>query len=311
MDIAKYAGLFFLKSEYVYLPGLGNLEIKKTTTGYSSETGSTGPPIGEITFRPTIGVIDDAFANFVANNERVSLASAANAISDFGKRVKAAVIDGEKVEIPGIGEFYDNGGVVGFNIQPDFEYKPKAIPIFKNVSKTEEYKKEKDIKEIIQNTHFSQPTSEDEIELEKPKVNYAKLITLILLGIGVLVGIGFLISSLMTETNSTPVENQKSKDIDETTLLQKEEKADSIATAEAAMKNNSEVSIIVNEYSDTFKANARVSKLNSIPYNAKRIDTDSTIYVVVVMPNSEKGGQFLADSIKPILNPRYDVRVLN
>lgn len=315
MDIAKYAGLFFTRSEYVYLPGLGNLEIRKAPSTYSSEFGMISPSKAEILFKPTIGVIDDSFANFVANNERVSIASAANAISDFGKRVKAEISEGSRVEIPGIGHFYNNNGQVGFEVSPNYEYVPKSIPVFKNVSDSEEYRKEKGIKEIIENTTIKDLSGDDEIVLERVKINYPKLITLILIGLLVLGGIGYLVYYFINQENAEPkVEQTTAADLDVPSTPQTPQNADTQALKDTVkmttLGSAGEVPVIVNEYTQQSSADARVRKLSNIGYKVESVVKDSVYYVVVHLAASSQGDQFVADSIRPILNPRYDVRVL-
>lgn len=310
MDIAKYAGLFFNRSEYVYLPGLGNLEIKKSPSAYSSEFGTINPATAEIIFKPTIGVIDDSFANFVANNERVSIASAANAIADFAKHAKAEIFSGNTVEIPGIGRFINNDGKVGFEVSESFEYVPKSIPVFKNVSKTEPYQKEKGIHEIIENTPYRELSGDDEVEMEKVKINYGKLIALILTALIILGGIGYLIYSLATGSNSdNATEQTTGRDLDAPptapVVVDSARIKDSLANAGI-------VKIIVNEYTQISSAEARQKKLSSINYDAEVVNRGDSIYFVIVkFPISEKGAQFLADSIKPVLNPRFNVRLLD
>ncbi|MBX9448223.1 MAG: HU family DNA-binding protein [Taibaiella sp.] len=306
---------FFTRSEYVYLPGLGNLEIRKAPSTYSSEFGMISPSKAEILFKPTIGVIDDSFANFVANNERVSIASAANAISDFGKRVKAEIAEGSRVEIPGIGHFYNNNGQVGFEVSPNYEYVPKSIPVFKNVSDSEEYRKEKGIKEIIENTTIKDLSGDDEIVLERVKINYPKLITLILIGLLVLGGIGYLVYYFINQGNAEPkVEQTTAADLDVPPTPQAPQNADTQVIKDTvkmtALGSAGEVPVIVNEYTQQPSADARVRKLSNIGYKVESIVKDSVYYVVVHLAASSQGDQFVADSIRPILNPRYDVRVL-
>ena len=71
-----------------------------------------------------------------------------------------------------------------------------------------------------------------------------------------------------------------------------------------------EVPVIVNEYTQQSGADARVRKLSNIGYKVESVVKDSVYYVVVHLAASSQGDQFVADSIRPILNPRYDVRVL-
>ncbi len=316
MDIAKYAGLYFQRSEFLYLPGLGNLEIQKQPGAYNNTKGEVSGSDYQIIFKPTLGVIDDSFANFVANNERISIAAASNGISDFTKTAKVELYNGNKVEIPGLGSFYQDNGQIKFEVSPDFVYTPKSIPVFQNVSNQNEYKQEENVKDIIANTSFSTPTSADEIELDKGKINYGKVALLILLGLIVLGGLGYLVY-YMTTSNPKPVTEQTTQDLEPTPApnpnpIDSNQTQDATDTNQVAntIQNTGKVSIIVNEYSTQTKAEARVKKLESIPYEASFIQKDSVYLVVVQLPASAKGTQFVADSIKPILNPNGNVRPL-
>lgn len=317
MDIAKYAGLYFQRSEFLYLPGLGNLEIQKKSSIYNQNQGAIQAPENSIIFKPTLGVIDDSFANFVANNERISIAAASNGISDFTKAAKTELSNGNKVEIPGLGSFFQENGQINFEVSPHFVYTPKSIPVFQNVSNQDAYKQEDNIKEIIANTSFSTPTSEDEIELEKGKINYGKVVLLILLGLAVLGGLGYLIYYMTSGSDTKTPTEQTTQDL-EPTPAPNNNQIDSNQTqnttdtnlVDNSTQNAGKIAIIVNEYSTEAKAEARVKRLQSIPYEASFIQKDSIYLVVVQLPASEKGAQFVADSIKPILNPNYNVRPL-
>lgn len=317
MDIAKYAGLFFLRSEYIYLPGIGNLEIKKSPSYYDSESRQVLPGEASVTFKPSVGVIDDAFANFVANNERISIASAANAISDFGLFVKRAVADNTEVEIPAIGHFFNNNGTIDFRINEKYVYVPKSIPIFKNVSRTEEFAKEKDIKTIIETTEFKIPNAHEEIELEKPKVNYGKLTLLILIAVLVLGAISYIVFQVINENASddTKPKTEVKKDIDPAEVNQVKDSIN-LATgvdtmsSTVAPQSGTDYKVIVNEYKALSTAETRKKKLESFAYNSEIHTKDSvTYYVVVNIPKSNGDEQVVIDSIKKLLNPRFDVRL--
>lgn len=313
MDIAKYAGLFFLRSEYIYLPGIGNLEIKKSASRYDSETNQVVPGDVVVTFKPSVGVIDDAFANFVANNERISIASAANAINEFGNHVKKAIADNVETEIPGIGFFYNNNGKIDFRVSDKYVYVPKSIPIFKNVSKSEEYSKEKDIKTIIETTEFKLPTAHDEIELEKPKVNYGKLTILIILVFLALGVIGYIVYQVINENAEDKPKTEVNKDIDPTVIPKPVDSNqtntnDSLSTNTNA--NSDEYKIIVNEYNNPNSAESRKKKLDSYDYKTEVLTKDSIKYFVVVnIPKSNGEQDKVVDSVKRMLNPKFDVRI--
>ncbi|RYZ49873.1 MAG: hypothetical protein EOP49_15270, partial [Sphingobacteriales bacterium] len=105
MDIAKYVGLFLLKNEYCFMPGIGSLQIEKRASVYDKETQKMLPPVHEVKYRQVGGSIDDSFANFIANNERISIAHAANHLKDFCAHAKMDMREGKDVVNPGIGKF--------------------------------------------------------------------------------------------------------------------------------------------------------------------------------------------------------------
>jgi len=313
MDIAKYAGLFFLRSEYIYLPGIGNLEVKKSASYYDSEAKQVKPGPATISFKPSVGVIDDAFANFVANNERISIASAANAIKEFGYQVKREIAVNAEVEIPGIGAFFNNNGTIDFKVSDKYVYVPKSIPIFKNVSKSEEYSKEKDIKTIIESTEFKTPTAHEEIELEKPKVNYGKLTLLILIAVLILGVLSYIIYQVVNENASEPTKSNNKEvkqDLDPTVVTPRVDTPVVDSTQQTTSTNADHYAIIVNEYNNLSTAEARKKKLDSYNYNTDIKTKDSTLYYVVVnIPKVNGEQQAIVDSVRKLLNPRFDVRI--
>ena len=97
MDIAKYVGLFLVKNEYCFLPGIGSLQVEKKPAEYSKETQTMNAPAYEVRFRAVGGSIDDSFANFIANNERISIAHASNHLKDFCARARRSLKKEERL----------------------------------------------------------------------------------------------------------------------------------------------------------------------------------------------------------------------
>ena len=163
MDIGKYVGLFLLKNEYCYLPGFGSLQIIKRTATFNKETLKSETPGYEVVFIKGIGALDDTFANFIANNERISIAHASNYVKDYSAYIKSEFQEGHEVVIPGIGKFISKigGEDIYFETDPSLRIQGKQIPYFKISSEVEQKKKEETISNIIEKTTFKEPKSEE------------------------------------------------------------------------------------------------------------------------------------------------------
>src|SRR4051812_46690046 len=125
MDIAKYIGLFLLKNNFVYLPGLGNLEITKNAATYDGQ--QLLPATYTVSLTPT-GSIDDSLANFIATNEQTSISKASNSLREFSIQSRLELNEGKEVVIPSIGKFVSANGKVIFITDPGFQKTPPAIP---------------------------------------------------------------------------------------------------------------------------------------------------------------------------------------
>ncbi|MBS1643947.1 MAG: hypothetical protein JST36_02835 [Bacteroidetes bacterium] len=135
MDIAKYIGLFLLKNSFCYLHGLGNLVLKKKAASFDGEL-IKGPEY-DVVLTPG-GSIDDTLANFIATHEQTSISKAANALRDFSTSTRAELAQGKEVELPGIGHFYEQQGVVKFRTNAQLQYTPAAAPVLKISKRVEE-----------------------------------------------------------------------------------------------------------------------------------------------------------------------------
>jgi len=135
MDVAKYIGLFLLKNQFVYIHGLGNLEIKKKPSKHNGQALSA--PSTEV-IMSAMGSIDDTLANFIATNEQISISKASNALREFSMQARAELHKGQKVLIPGVGSFVEEKGRTIFNTDPSFSFTPPAIPLVKNSQRLNE-----------------------------------------------------------------------------------------------------------------------------------------------------------------------------
>jgi len=135
MDIAKYIGLFLLKNNFVYLHGLGNLELKKKPATYDGD--ALHAPEYDVMLTPG-GSIDDTLANYIATHEQTSISKAANTLREFSTATRAELAAGKEVEITGIGKFVEQNGVIRFVTNPHLEHTPPAVPMLRMSKRLEE-----------------------------------------------------------------------------------------------------------------------------------------------------------------------------
>lgn len=135
MDIAKYIGLFLIKNNFVYIHGLGNLELKKKSSHYDGE--ALTAPSYEIVMTQ-LGSIDDNLANFIATNEQISISKASNSLREFSIQARADMHAGKAVEIPGVGKFVEERGKTVFVTDPAFTHTPPPLPTMKFAKRVEE-----------------------------------------------------------------------------------------------------------------------------------------------------------------------------
>jgi len=124
MDVAKYIGLFLLKNNFVYINGLGNLELIKHPASYLD--GQLIPAYFEVIIG-TSGSIDDNLSNFIANNEQMSISKASNALREFSTQVKLDLEQGREVVIPAIGKLIEVNGKVQFLTDPKLQFRAPNI----------------------------------------------------------------------------------------------------------------------------------------------------------------------------------------
>ncbi|HTN47020.1 MAG TPA: hypothetical protein VL098_11785 [Flavipsychrobacter sp.] len=135
MDVAKYIGLFLVKNNFVYIHGLGNLELKKKSSKHTGD--SLTAPSYEIVMTQ-LGSIDDNLANFIATNEQISISKASNSLREFSMQARADMHKGQQIEIPGVGKFAEERGKTIFIADPNFTHTPPPIPAVRYARRTEE-----------------------------------------------------------------------------------------------------------------------------------------------------------------------------
>ncbi|MFT4060807.1 MAG: hypothetical protein QM642_00465 [Edaphocola sp.] len=325
MDIAKYVGLFLLKNEYCFLPGIGSLQVEKRSAVYDKEAQKMASPTYEVNFRATGGSIDDSFANFIANNERISIAHAANQLKDFCARSKAELLDGQEVHIPGIGKFVPDGNnVIRFDADPHLHIEGKAIPFFKNNVAAPMAPQEEKLSNIIERTTFKEPKADEEIEYQAPAINWPKIIILgvvllALIGGGIYAYWYFANRNTAPETNEPVQSGQEAVPTTDTvqtaTAAAPVANSDTQATAAPPVTNAGGIvkyNVAIQHYDNKEKAEARAAKLRSYGNTGVSVTAkdSANYYVTVSIEGNVADTAAVVDSLRRLFNPSGKVGIL-
>lgn len=317
MDIAKYTGLFLIKNEYCYLPGIGSLQIVKKAARYDSDTQKMGAPEYTVTYRAGFGSIDDSFANFIANNERISIAHAANYLKDFCAQMKQQLHEGETVVIPAIGSFHMNQNQeIEFTTDPHLSVRGKTIPVFQ-ISSEVQQKKEDALTKIIENTNIREPKADEEIVIKPPTVNWAKIAVLALVVLAVLAAGIYFISNLSKkkaepvraespDTTNTPEESNSAT----TSSTDSESTPATPVSAQPETATADYFMVAVNQYKTAADAQSRVQRLNTYGNKTEVWTKDSSVFYVVIKIPVGQDHQRAVDSLKRFFNPNGKVEVV-
>ncbi|WP_118973437.1 hypothetical protein [Taibaiella koreensis] len=317
MDIANYVGLFLLKNEYCFMPGIGSLQIEKRPSVYDKETQKMTAPVYEVKYRQAGGSIDDSFANFIANNERISIAHAANHLKDFCARARMDLREGREVIIPGIGKF--TGGAnesIHFVTDPQLQIEGKAIPFFRN-SPAVTQKKEEAISNIIERTTIREPKADEEIEYKAPSVNWGKIIALIVILLAVVGGIAYLIIYL-NKNKETPVSQQEASATNDTATAAvtttppvSDTATPTTPTTAPVASADGSYKVVLQQYPTRDKAESRVAKLKSYGNSVELYAPDSASFYVVMPVNGIADTTKLIDSLRRQFNPGGKVFIVH
>ncbi len=309
MDIAKYIGLFLNKNRYCNLPNLGDFVVNKKPATYTD--GQMNAPEYEVSFKFSGGLIDDAFANFVANNERISIASAANAIKDFSVATRQTLAEGGTVVIPAFGKFVNVNGKNEFQADPNIEVQTQSIPIFKiNTEATASTLGNEKISDLHEKLKLKEPTATEDIVIKPPTVNWGKVVTLLAIVLVVLGGIGGAIWYMNKDNDSdvlvaeTPDNSQAAVPADTASVAN-----DTAATQSAAPNPVGTVTFGILNYSNRAGAEKKEKQLKSFGHNvALKAQSDSSVILTITVPNItdvEKA----KDSLRRFFNPKGTVTV--
>lgn len=322
MDIANYVGLFLLKNEYCFLPGIGSLQIEKKPAVYNKETQQMSSPQYEVYYRQDGGSIDDSFANFIATNERISIAHAANHLKDFCAQAKADLREGKSVIIPGIGSLKSDNNNIRFDKDAALQIEGRAIPYFRN-SDSVTAKKEEAISNIIERTSFREPKANEEIEYKAPSVNWGKIF--ILLGIAIVI-IAVAIFIFMSLNKHKKEEAAPSTDsvqqavtpppaatpAPDTSVKPQKDTAAVAATPAANATGTIQYKVALNSYPTRKGAEGRVAKLKSFGHNEVELlaKDSNTYYVVIPVSSLASDTTKVVDSLRKLYNPKGTLPII-
>ena len=306
MDVAKYIGLFLLKNSFVYIHGLGNLELRKKPAAYNGEV--LQAPSYEIIVT-SMGSIDDNLANFIATNEQISISKASNALREFSSNAREVIHGGKEVPIPGLGKFAEERGKTIFITDPGFSYSPPAIASMRVAKRQDDtpYTTNADIPAV--KPRYIDP----ETEVEETSISWVKIsawvVGLIVLSAAIYFGIQYMIGS--DATNEAPLIETTA---DSSTQEQNQPgMMDSTQTLTTEASDLLTFDVVLNRYTDLSKAKRRVDKLTSYGNNVQLVSEEdsSVFYVVLPFANiSPADTSNLMDSLTRVFNPTYGVSIL-
>ena len=307
MDIAKYIGLYLLKNNFCYIHGLGNLELKKRPATHDGQ--ALQGPAYEVLLSPT-GSIDDNLANFIATYEQTSISKAANALRDFSMATRAALAEGKEVEMPSLGKFISQNGVVKFISDPNLQYTPPAIPILRTSKRLEEA------------PSFGIKAPSDESYTSSTNVNWGKIglwggIAAIVIIIAIF-GIRSLnngpasvapapdTAAAVATTPAAPVVTTP----DTTSQIDTSVTAQQPAAAPAAATATGGTRVVLNTYPSRAAAERRIKTLTGNGNTVELVAQDSsTYYVVMPITMQPADSTKTLDSLRRMFNPK-GVRIL-
>lgn len=297
MDVAKYIGLFLLKNKYCCLQGLGNLEIKKTASTHNG-TELTGAAY-TAQLNP-VGSIDDAFPNFIANNEQVSIAKASNEISEFIRTAKATLAEGGAVQIPSIGKYVMHNNRIGFELDPAFSMPDKGI-IFPVA--TTPKAEEKPVAAGEQKPYESYTNYNNYNKQRSVNWNIIAFWGVVIIIGGSILGwsINYFMKQQQPEVKVAPAQQE----VVEVPLEQPvADSAALAASAPVAASDTPEFRFIIKEYKTLAQAQKKEKQLVSYGYPVSVVNKDSaTFYVVHAIKIPAADTTRIKDSLSKLLNP--------
>lgn len=299
MDIAKYIGLFLLKNKYCCLQGLGNLEILKTASAHNGKELTGGVYYTKLN---PVGSIDDAFPNFIANIEQVSIAKASNEISEFIKSAKAILAAGGAVVIPSVGQYVLKNHQLNFELDSAFSMPTNNIvfPIAEAPKPVVEEPKNGEGKPYESYTNYNNYNKQSAVNW-----NIVALWAVI-----IIIGGSILVWCIRYFTNQQPANTSEMVMQVEPQPVQAPSPAidslavDSTVAAPVSTSDTPTFKFIIKEYSTLAKAEKKEKQLLSYGYNVSITNKDSnTFYVISTFKIMPADTSKIKDSLTKLLNP--------
>ena len=300
MDVAKYIGLFLHKHQYCYLPNLGNFTISKKPALHSDD--AIQAPEYEVNFSFSKGSIDDALANFIAINERISIANAANAIKEFCSHTRQALDSGSEVAIPGFGKFTRVGGQNQFVADKHIEVQARNIPFFKTGTPHVTTPQTESIAEMYEKMQLKEPKTDEEIVIKPPTVNWGKVVLVSLL---VLVVLGLLGWAYWYFTKDTPVKQPEAAQsapapVETPAPADTTSAPTASTTTPQTVPTSGMINYVINQYPDQASADKRASKLQSYGHTQVRVLAKEGSYLVLYPLNASVDTVKAKDSLRTL-----------
>lgn|GEM_PF-1036260 len=315
MDIPKYIGLFLLKNQFCFLHGIGNLEMRRKPAVFDGNL--IHPSTYEIFITPA-GTIDDNLANFIANNEQITISKAAAALREFCAEAKADLHMGREVQIPYIGKIVEEYGRMMFIADADFQFAPQPLPAtrsdvlphtekrpeLKTPPATFEYEpesiaskepieeryeehyhdrdnREVDVHDHERSEHSSRHHHNEPLPEEASGINWKKVIWTVLILISIVAGAIFGVRLLSTDNEYTQADRKMPTIVDSTLL---KAKIDSINSA-ASLSDTNAVKLfrfIIESFPTRATAEKRAEQMKAYGHLVDVMEKDSTEYLIVL-----------------------------
>ncbi|HRO44030.1 MAG TPA: hypothetical protein PL009_14435 [Flavipsychrobacter sp.] len=312
MDVAKYIGLFLLKNNFVYIHGLGNLELRKRSASYDGE--NLQAPSYEVVITQT-GSIDDNLANFIATNEQISISKASNALREFSSQARIDLQAGRPVPIPSVGSFVEEKSKIRFITDPAFQYAPPPLPSMRVARRQDETIYPATAADIpIVKPRYIDPDT----ETETSAISWVKVAAwgAILIAICALIYFGIQYMSQQQNTTEEPLMPTQIQDslpaapppISDSTTI--DTTTTSNITSEAGLLT---FDVIINTYTNLPKAQRRIDFFKNLGKNVELVteEDSSLFYVTMPVTNiSPADTARLLDSLARTYNPTYGVKIL-
>jgi nucleoid DNA-binding protein len=292
MDIAKYIGLFLLKNNFVYLHGLGNLELRKKPANYDGD--ALHAPEYDVVLTPG-GSIDDTLANYIATHEQTSISKAANTLREFSTATRAELAAGKEVEIPAVGKFVEEGGVIRFVTNPHLKHVPPPVPVLRMSKRLEEAP---DFRRDSMDSNSGSNGS----NLPVGKIALMVLLLAVLVG-AVVLGMRFFNSS-DTETTITDTAVTAPITAPPPPVTVAPQAMDTVATVATQPQQADGYTVVVNTYHTREAADKRAAKLTNNGNAIEVISRDSINHLVTVHVAAQADTTRMLDSLRRFFNPK-------